>query len=77
MRPSEELRSYVERVQSRLRLVTVLRGAAVLTASALLSTLVLTFLIERLAFSSATLAAIDASCGAASLLPAADDPPPE
>jgi hypothetical protein len=52
---SEELRSYVERVQSRLRLLTVLRGAAVLAGSALLSTLVLTFIIDRLAFSQASL----------------------
>ncbi len=55
MSPSEELRAYVERVQSRLRLATVLRGAAVLTGSALVSTLLLTFIIDRLAFSSASL----------------------
>jgi hypothetical protein len=38
-----------------LRLATVLRGAAVLTCSALLSTLVLTFIVDRLAFSPASL----------------------
>ncbi len=55
MSASEELRSYVERVQSRLRLAAALRGAAVLAGSALVSTLVLTSIIDRLAFSSASL----------------------
>jgi hypothetical protein len=52
---SQELRSYIERVHRRLRVATVLRGAAVLTCSALASTLVLTLIINRLAFSTASL----------------------
>lgn len=55
MSASEELRSYVERLRRRLRLVALLRGAAVLTASALVATLVLTAILNRLAFSAASL----------------------
>ncbi len=55
MRASEELRSYVERLQRRLRLAATLRGAAVLTASALIATLLLTVILNRLAFSPASL----------------------
>ncbi|HUN76834.1 MAG TPA: hypothetical protein VMU40_20155 [Steroidobacteraceae bacterium] len=56
MTASEELRSYLEHVRNRLRLATVLRGIAVLAGAALLSTLLLTFIIDRLAaFSAASL----------------------
>ncbi len=55
MSASEQLRSYVERVQRRLRLAAVLRGAAVLAASALVATLVLTAIVNQLAFTPASL----------------------
>ncbi len=51
----EELRSYIEQLRGRLRMSTLLRGAAVLAASALGATLVLVALANRFAFSAGSL----------------------
>ncbi len=51
----EELRSYVSRLQRRFRLGAVARGSAVVTAVALIATLLLTVIINRFAFSTASL----------------------
>jgi hypothetical protein len=51
----EELRSYVSRLHRRFRLGAVARGSAVVTAVALIATLVLTIIINRFAFSTVSL----------------------
>ena len=55
MTASEELRSYVARLQRRLRWSAALRGAAIVAGAALGATVVLTVVINRLAFSTASL----------------------
>jgi hypothetical protein len=49
-----ELRAYVRQLQARLRWGAVLRGAAIVTVAALLTTVLLTVIINRFAFSSAS-----------------------
>jgi len=51
----EELRDYVTQLQRRFRLAAVARGSAIVTAAALVTTVVLTVIINRFAFSSASL----------------------
>jgi hypothetical protein len=51
----EELRSYVSRLQRRFRLAAFARGSAIVTAVALIATLVLTIIINRFAFSTVSL----------------------
>ena len=49
-----ELRAYVRQLQARLRWGAVLRGAAIVTVAALLTTVLLTLIINRFAFSNAS-----------------------
>ncbi len=51
----EELRSYVSRLQRRFQLAAFARGSAIVTAIALIATLVLTIIINRFAFSTLSL----------------------
>ena len=51
----DELRSYLSQLQRRFRLVAVARGSALVAAAALGATLVLTVVINRFAFSTASL----------------------
>lgn len=51
----QELRFYVRQLQTRFRLGAVVRGSALLAAAALVATVVLTLIINRFAFSSASL----------------------
>jgi hypothetical protein len=48
----EQLNSYIQRVERRLRLGAVLRGAALLTSAALVTTVLLVLIINQFAFSS-------------------------
>ena len=51
----DELRSYLSRLQRRFRLAAVARGSAIVAAAALAATLILTIIINRFAFSAASL----------------------
>src|SRR6185437_6018012 len=51
----EELRSYVSRLQRRFQLAALARGSAIVTAIALIATLLLTVIINRFAFSTLSL----------------------
>jgi hypothetical protein len=51
----EELRSYVSRLQRRFQLAAFARGSAIVTAVALIATLLLTIIINRFAFSTLSL----------------------
>jgi hypothetical protein len=50
----QQLESYLERMQRRLRVRTVLRGAAILASSALVTTVILVLIANALAFSGAS-----------------------
>src|ERR1700730_3825461 len=52
MTASQRLHAYISQVERRLRLGTLLRGAAILASAALLSTIVLVLAANALAFSS-------------------------
>lgn len=51
----EELRSYVSRLQRRFQLAALARGSAIVTAIALIATVLLTVIINRFAFSTLSL----------------------
>jgi hypothetical protein len=51
----DELRSYLSQLQRRFRLAAVARGSAIVAAAALAATLILTVIINRFAFSAASL----------------------
>ena len=55
MTARQQLNTYIEQLQRRLRIRAFLRGAAVLALSALVATVVLVFITNALAFSSASL----------------------
>ncbi|HEY6903528.1 MAG TPA: hypothetical protein VI216_04425, partial [Candidatus Acidoferrales bacterium] len=52
MSARNELNSYMSQLEKRLRLATVLRGAAILTSAALVATLALVLIANAFAFSS-------------------------
>ncbi len=56
MTAREQLNAYIAELERRLRLRTLLRGAAILASSALVTTVVLVLITNALAFSSASLA---------------------
>ena len=55
MSATGELRSYLDELRRRMRLAAVLRGLAILFASALAATVILTLVVNRFAFSAASL----------------------
>jgi len=55
MSSQQQLRSYINELERRLRLGTVLKGAAVLASAALVATVVLVLMANALAFSSASI----------------------
>ena len=56
MTARQQLETYLEQLQRRLRIRTSLRGAAILASSALVTTLVLVLIANALRFSGASLA---------------------
>src|SRR5579862_657131 len=55
MSSQQQLRSYISELKKRLRLGTMLKGAAILTSAALVATVVLVLVANALAFSSASI----------------------